>query len=167
MSLTLFEDLMAEQVALMPAVVINANVSRVPSFGWGDSDDLRKFLAYHQEKHNPLIWSVPRPSTPSGTPGLFTRTAELNFCVIEDKSELLNEVRLQPGRSFKKVLLPMWEQFRRRLDLSDMTMREDEPGVQLFPNYKLGDEHEAQFIWDVMKLTFTVNYSLGYTPCHN
>lgn len=168
MSIILFEDLLKEQVDLMPPVQVNANVARVPSFSWGNSDDLRKYLAYYKEKHNPLIWSVPREATGAfeGS-GMYQRVAELNFCVIEADQELLNNLRLNPDKSFKKVLIPMWEQLQRRFELSDITMVDEVPGVQLFPDYKLGDEYEGQYIWDVMKLTFTVNYSLGYVPCNN
>jgi hypothetical protein len=167
MSLVFFEDLMAEQVALMPEVVINNNVSRKPSFGWGDSDSLRAYLAQYQENHNPLIWSVPKETSDSGIPGLYRREVELNLCAIEANTELLNEVRLNPDRSFKKILNPMWTQLSRRFRLSNITMTTDMPNVILLPNFRLGDSFETQFIWDVMKVKFIVNYSEEYTPCNS
>lgn len=148
----------------MPEIEVNANVTRKPSFGWGNSDDLRKFLQQHQEKHNPLIWSVPQPATPSDFMGIYQRTAELNLCVVESNQDLLNEIRLDPGRSFNKVLVPMWYELRRRIALSDISMVDDVPGIELIPNYKVGDQFEGQYVWDVLKLTFTVNYSIGVEP---
>lgn len=167
MSLVFFEDILEQQVALMDPVQVNNNISRKPSFGWGDSNDLRAFLAQVKEKHNPLIWSVPKESRDSGIDGLFTREVELNLCVIEDKVELLNKLRLKPDKSFKKVLTPMWEQLQRRFRLSSITMTTDMPGVMLMPNYKLGDQFESQYVWDVMKVKFNVNYSEEYEPCNS
>jgi len=155
---------MAEQVSLMPPVDINANISRKPSFGWGDTDALRKYLAQYQELHNPLIWSVPNEAADSTFQGVYSRPVVLNLCVIESNIDLLNGVRLNADRSFKKVLRPMWEQIERRFSLSAITMTTDLPGVQLFPDYKVEDEREGQFIWDVMRLSFTVNYSEDYEP---
>lgn len=166
MSLVFFEDIMKAQVDLIGPIQINANVSRKPSFGWGSSDDLRKFLEQKKEKHNPLVWSVPRPATDSGFPGVHSRVVELNLCVVESNTELINEVRMNPDRSFKKVLSPLWDEIDRRFQLSDITMVTDNPEFQPIPNYKLGGEYEGQFIWDVLKVIFTVNYSLGHTPCN-
>lgn len=165
--LVFFEEILAEQIALMPEVTINANVSRKPSFGWGDTDDLRAFLAQYRENHNPLIWSVPKEAGDSGIPGLFLRPVELNLCVVESNKDLLNGKRLDPDRSFKKVLRPMWEQLERRFSLSSLTMTTEMPAVMLMPNYKVGGEHEAQYIWDVMKMKFNVNYSEEYKPCNS
>lgn len=166
MSLVLFEDILKEQIDLIGEIEVNANVRRKPSFGWGDSDALRKFLAVKKEKHNPLVWSVPRPSEASGFEGIYTRVVELNLCVVESDRNLINEIRLAPNRSFKKVLVPLWDAIERRFQLSDITMVTDLPEVQLFPDYKVGDATEGQFVWDVMKVIFTVNYSSGYTPCN-
>lgn len=167
MSLVFFEELMEEQVALIPAIEINANVSRKPSFGWGDSDDLRAFLTQRKETHNPLIWSVPKEAVDSGIPGLFTRPVELNLCVIESEVSLLNGPRLDANRSFSKVLRPLWEQIERRFQLSSLTMTTEMPSVNLLPNYKLGDEFEGQYVWDVLKVRFNVNYSEEYKPCNS
>lgn len=158
---------MAEQVALIPEMEINSNISRKPSFGWGNSDSLRAFLAQYQEAHNPLIWSVPKETSDSNIPGLFRREVELNLCAIEENVNLLNGVRLNPDRSFKKILSPLWEQLERRFRLSNITMTTDMPNVMLLPNYKLGDSYETQFIWDVMKVKFIVNYSEEYKPCNS
>lgn len=167
MSLVLFEDILKEQIDLIPAIDINSNVSRKPSFGWGDTDALKKFLAHKKETHNPLVWSVPRASQGPDFEGIYTRVVELNLCCVESDTGLLNEVRLNPDKSFKKVLLPLWDAITRRFELSDITMTEELPEFQLFPDYKLGDQYEAQWVWDVMKFIFTVNYSSGYSPCNS
>ena len=167
MSLVFFEEIMAEQMALLPAVQVNANVTRKPSFGWGNADDLRKFLAQKQEQHNPLVWSVPQETTDSGIQGLFRRPVELNICCVETETTLLNEVRLNADKSFKKVLRPIWEQIERRFQLSDITMTTDTPTVLLIPNYNLGEDYEAQYVWDVLKVRFEVNYSEEYKPCNS
>lgn len=168
MSLVFFEELMAEQVSLIPAIQINANVSRKPSFGWGNSDDLRKFLAQVKEKHNPLVWSVPKQATDSGIPGIYSRPVELNLCCIESERSLLNKVRLEPNRSFKKVLNPLWDAIERRFQSSDITMTTDIPSFQLFPDYVLpSEEYETKYLWDVIKVNFNVNYSSSYEPCNS
>lgn len=167
MKLVFFEDIFEEQVKLIPEMEINANVSRKPSFGWGDSDALRKFLAFHKEKHNPLIWSVPAEAVPSGELGLIQRKVTLNLCAIETNTEMLNSTRMNPNRSFKKVLRPLWEQIERRLDLSDITMADEVPAFQPFPDYKVpSDANEGQFIWDVLRVKFEVTYSEEKSLCN-
>ena len=167
MSIVFFEDLMEEEVGKIPEISINSNISRKPSFGWGNTDDLARFLEHHQEKHNPLIWSVPKEVVDSGLPGIFRRSVELNLCVVESDVNLLNEVRLNPNRSFKRVLKPLWEHITNRFAVSNITMTTEIPSFQLFPNFKLGDEFEQKFIWDIMKVKFNVNYSEKYSPCNS
>jgi hypothetical protein len=175
MSLILFEDLMEEQVGMIPAIDINATVSRKPSFGWGNSPALRKFLDQYQEAHNPLVWSVPLKTIPSPNMGMTRRPVQLNLCAIESRTELLNSARLRPNFSFKKVLIPLWEAIERRFELSSINMLEDEPAVILYPDYKIVDrvagnavdKNEGQYFWDVLRLEFTVEFSKNYTPCKN
>ena len=167
MSLVFFEELMEEQIALIPPVEINKNVSRVPSFGWGDSRDLRAFLSQYREKHNPLVWSVPKESGPSDFQGLYSRQVELNLCVIESRQELLNGVRLDADKSFKKVLSPLWDAIERRFNLSPISMTEEMPTFMPIPNYVVGDNTEGQYIWDVLKVKFRVPYSNEYKPCNS
>jgi len=175
MSIPIFEDIMEEQVGLIPKIEINANVSRKPTFGWGNSPALRKYLDQLQEKHNPLVWSLPLKTVPAPAEGMLRRPVHLNLCAVEENTELLNGVRLNPDRSFKKVLFPLWEQIRRRFELSSITMIEEEPAFLLSPDYKIVDrvagnavdKNEAQFFWDVLRVEFTVDYSTEYTPCNN
>ena len=171
----LFEDLMKVEVDAIPAIEINGGVSRKPSFGWGNSPALRKHLNKYQEAHNPLVWSIPLKTIPSPTTGLTRRPVQLNLCAVEGRVNLLNEDRLQPDKSFKKILFPLWQQIERRFELSDMTMLEEQASFLLYPDYKIVDrvagnavdKNEAQWIWDVLRVEFNVEYSGEYVPCHN
>ncbi len=160
MSLVLLEDLLAAQVALMPEIQINGQVTREPSFGWGSADDLRKFLAVKGVKHNPLIWLVPSETDELdlGVARYFEREIDLNFCVVAGDVNELNEIRLEPNASYKKVLMPMWEALERRIRVSTMSMVEEVPKFQLIPNYKVDGDNQGQYVWDVLRLSFTMRF---------
>lgn len=161
MSLLFFEDLFDEQIAKkLPEIKINERLSNKPAFGWGNVDDLNKFLGSKERYQNPLIWSVPRDTVPSTVDGLYERVVELNLCVMEGDTELLNEVRMQPSRSFKGVLSPLWEKIERGFALSDMTVVNEVPTFQLIPNYQIGDSHGTQYVWDILKVLFEINYPI-------
>ena len=175
MSVVLFEDLMEEEVGKIGKIEINNTISRKPTFGWGNSPALRKYLDHLEEEHNPLVWSIPLKTIPSPNTGMTRRPVRLNLCAVESRTELLNRVRLQPEKSFKKVLFPLWEQIERRFELSSITMLEERPSFLLAPDYKIVDrvagnavdKNEGQYHWDVLSVEFNVEYSENYTPCNN
>lgn len=164
MEIVIFEELLKSVVDKLPEVQVNANISRKPSFGWGNSDSLRKFIEDKGEEHYPFIWSVPRQDSKSDSLGVFTREVELNICTRETR-ELANKIRIDTGYSYKEVILPIWEALCRQFSFSPICPVEDTLRWDLFPDYKLSDgRSESQEIWDVLKLTFTANYSKENAP---
>jgi len=164
--MVLFEELLENEVAKLDAIEINSIISRKPKFGWGNSDQLRKVIQVHGEEHYPFIWSVPRQDSATGFDGMYQRTVELNLCTRETREELLNTERIDPGYSYKNVLLPMWESLLRQFEVSGtITVVDDSIKWELFPDYKLGEETETQEIWDVLKVIFTAQFNNEYTPC--
>jgi len=167
-----FEDIMQSEMALIPTIVINDAVSRKPSFGWGSTADLRKFLAVYKEAHSPLIWSVPQDAEEIEDQGRFTRKLVLNLCAVESDQDMLNGVRLQPDKSFKKILAPLWESIKYRFELSSISIEDTSPvKIGLIPNYKVPkkgsseNQRNVPYIWDVMRISCQVTYSESYSPC--
>lgn len=155
-----FEDLMKQQVDLIPEVQIHSEKSVKPKFGWGNADQLRKFLEHNKHDYSPLVWSVPGQSGPSGLIGIYERNVELNLCTVETRTGLLNTARMGDEKSFKKVLEPLWNAIRRRFCFCDISMVEEIPAFQAFPDYVTASaERDSQVIWDVLKVTFTARYN--------
>lgn len=163
----LFEDQIPHIVARMDDVKIyedpqNAANNRVKpvKFQWGNSGDLEKFLEQTGESGAvPLIWSVPAEDTELPW-GEWERTAELNFCAYEDRADLLNTQRLMQNYSFKQVLIPMWEDFQKKLKTSgNMRFVEGTIKRTLFPNFLVDDSREPATMWDVMKIRVKIQYS--------
>ena len=155
-----FDEIMEEVVTGMSPLVLNPNVTRSPKFYWGRSMDLPAFLKVYGEKHYPLIWSVSKPDSQTDDDGRWTRQAELNLCTVETRKELLNTTRIEDGYSFKKVLFPLWEALEREIALSSSV--DIIPGTvskDKYPNYSVSGEYPQAVVWDVLRLTFTAEFS--------
>lgn len=165
--MTFFEDQIESIVSRMEEVLIfedaldpSRDISRSVKFEWGNSEDLNRFLIEKGEENSvPLIWSVPRED--SKLPwGDWERTAELNFCAFEDRTDLLNTQRLKDSYSFKQVLSPMWEDFKKKLRTSgNVRIIEESTKRTLYPNFVINDSRDPMIMWDVMKVKFKTQYS--------
>lgn len=164
--MVLFEKLLETEIAKLDPIQVNANISRKPKFGWGNSNELRKVIETYGEEHYPFVWSVPKEDSESTIDGLSQIECELNLCTLETKEELLNTTRLNPGYSYDKVLVPLWNAISRQFEVSGtIDIVEGTFRKQPFPNYQLGGQRETQEIWDVLKVKFTAQFNKEYVPC--
>lgn len=151
-----FEDIVSGIVSNIDPIVINPNTTRQPKSYWGTQEDLPRFLKKYKGETTPLSWVISKPDTRilDG----YEREAEIAFCGQQTR-ELLNTERME--LSFKQVLIPFWGSFERLANLSPNIVIEKGTEVfEKFPNYSTNgkDEHAAQEIWDVFKVSFTARF---------
>jgi len=165
--MVLYGRLMELEIDKIEPIEINQNISRKPKFGFGSMDELRRVVEIYGDEHSPLVWLIKRRPTPTGIDGLYQVEVELNICVEETRTELLNTQRVDPYHSYETVLLPLWKKIFRQLEVSgSIDIVEDSIKAPIDePNYKFDGEHETQRIWDVLKVIFTIQFNKEYTPC--
>lgn len=163
--MTLFEIETKKVVDRMEQVQVNDLLTTSAKFYWGLSPDMNKYLQAKGESATPLVWSVTRLDQATGY-GSLVRNAELNFCTLETRTEILNTTRVEEGYSFEAVLLPMWGDFLKKLRTSgNMSIAKDSVQLQMWPNYIVADQREQNVIWDVLKVRARIEFNEAFSSC--
>lgn len=133
-----------------------------PVFYWGTSEDLPQFIKRYDRSSTPLIWLV------SGfdvyQDHLSYREAEICFCATETRTDTLNITRVKENYSYQTVLLPLFEQFKRAVELSPNIWIDeyDKLSILKSPNHSVNGQNEAQDIWDVLKVKTKIYFNEKY-----
>lgn len=143
------------------ALVNALSPARPVQFEWGNTPDLNKFILARGENATPLIWSVPRLDEETEW-GEWERNAELNFCTVETRTNMINTQR----QSFDLVLLPMWDDFKKKLATSGtMSIQRGSTMIMTYPDYTVNDQRPTNGIWDVMKVRVRIRFNNSINPC--
>lgn len=165
--MTLFEDEIQKIVDRMESIQVNPSVVKAPKFDWGETKELHKFIQAKGEESTPLVWSVNRLDVETEY-GSWRRNAEFNFCHVETRIDKLNTERIKEGYSFKQVLSPMWEDFKKKLKTSHtMTIKKGSVQIIKYPDYTVGGKYTQNAIWDILKVRATIEFNEPCGVCCN
>ena len=163
--MTLFEEEVKKIVDRMDSVEINDSLTKSVKFDWGETKELHKFVQAKGEESTPLVWSVNRLDSETSF-GSWSRNAEFNFCHVETRTDLLNTKRIEEGYSFKKVLSPMWEDFKKKLSTSHtMWIKKGSVTIIKYPDYTVGGKRPQNGVWDIMKVRATIEFTKPCSVC--
>jgi len=151
------EDRLRELISTMPAISVD-NQDFLPYFDFGSKPDLDIFLKQEQKKY-PLIWLE------TGFAEVHNTYEDSVDCSVSIKiatygfdSTLLNHVRL--NSTFKLVLFPMLENFRKALERSNIVLIQNtEFDIEKFYNYGRDEEQEQSEIWDAIRFDVDLKFN--------
>lgn len=151
-----FDKIMRDIVAGMTPVSINS-VAYSVRYEWGRERDVDPFLRVYQDKHFPLIWSVPKVDRSLDMGARYQRDAEFVLCTRETR-DLLNVERID--LAFAQVLYPLWDAFERAIEASDLaSIVPDTTSFLKFPNYTVNGKHATPEVWDALRVSCTVDFN--------
>lgn len=153
------EERVRELVAQMPEIRLNNEITRSPSFHWGDGVELNKYLEITDEKHlYPLIWLLLGSDSHVERGNLCTRNCEFIIATRETQKDMLNDARFE--RAFKVVLNPVLDYLLQGLDNSSISRIEGESwSVERRPNFTENGDNFTIDKWDAIKLTVEVEFN--------
>jgi len=152
------EDIIKVEVAKMVAVNLFDNRTQKPTYGWGDKNELNKYLIINKNKSYPLIWQIPSRGTKEVNE--ISQTCEFIFAVNFTKKELdlMNPDRLEA--TFKPVLYPFMEAFLKALSKSrNVTININQYGKDDIPNYPITSQDEEVIdLWDAVRISIDATF---------
>ena len=148
----IFEERLAEIVALIPDFEINGNSFKI-NYSWGTIDELNQFLttADAQQKY-PLIWLTIDPNRIDLRENTATRNATILIAIRSEITEL-NPVIF--NTEFKEVLNPITRNFIKAVTQSNISKFTNDRDIQMesLPKFSVNsNEKQVIDIWNVNKL---------------
>lgn len=155
------EHIIRDIVATIPEIRINDEVSRKPSFHWGDENELDRYIKKNRDTAYPLIWLLPSDDifrTKGSNYEYLEKRCEFVLCTREVRQELFNDQRYI--LSYDVVLNPLLEYLITGLTKSNVG---EQIGNQFTsfksPNYSAeSDANGTIDIWDAIKLDITIKF---------
>ncbi|KQC33967.1 hypothetical protein AAU57_11980 [Nonlabens sp. YIK11] len=151
------EDILEKVVNGLSEVNLGDNRVQFPVFGWGNKDELNRYLEEHQDKSYPLIWLMPNNKNYSVK--RVSQRSEFIIAVNHTKEEidLMNDQRMD--LVFKTILYPLMENFLKGINQS-RNATFDNTGFDVFdyPNYKTSGDNDVVHLWDALTLTIDATY---------
>ncbi len=145
MSTIIFEEKMRELVSLMPAFV-DANGTFPINYDHGTEYVLNKYLILpRQETIYPLIWLIPAKNSEDIARNTITTKCRFVIAMKSLHVDKFND--FQFNNDFKKVLVPVYDNFRKLLTISGITMIEgNKIEYSLVPNYSVTEKDNKGLI---------------------
>jgi|TARA_R110000787_G_scaffold113975_1_gene223513 hypothetical protein len=152
------EDIIQVEVSKMLAINLFDNRTQKPTYGWGDKNELNKYLSINKNKSYPLVWQ--KLSSKSKTGNEVSQTCEFIFAVNFRKEELdlMNPDRLEA--TFKPVLYPFMESFLQALNKSrNITINVNEYDFSDIPNYPVTSlDDDVVDLWDAVSVSIDATF---------
>lgn len=152
------EDIVEKVVNSLIQVDLKDGRLQFPVFGWGDKDELNRYLEIHKNKSYPLIWLM--PNTKKYGIGQVGQRSEFIIAVNQSKEDidLMNDKRMD--LVFKTILYPLLDQFLSGVKISK-NMQFDNTDFEVFdyPNYHMSRaDNDVIDLWDALTLTIDATY---------
>jgi len=152
------EDIIKVEVAKMVAVNLFDNRNQKPVYGWGDKNELNKYLTIYKNKSYPLIWQIPSEKT--NRVNEISQTCDFILAInfTKNETDLMNPDRLES--TFKPVLYPFMEVFLQALNKSrNITINKSEFTFEDFPNYAITSPNdEVVDLWDAVRVSIDATF---------
>lgn len=152
-------NLRDDVVSNIPAIRINENFTSKPSFGWGDKKELNRYLQLKKNEAYPLIWLLPTENNHKLRGKALEKNCEFIIATLENKQDLFNDQRF--NKSFDIVLRPLFDFLIKHLSISGSTeiISKDWKTFD-HPNYSDADKHGTIELWDAIKLTINIKFTI-------
>lgn len=156
------EDRFREVINYIPDVIYpGQSTGFKPTFGYGADFELNKFLKMFNKPY-PLIWLL-YPYLEKHTKTKVTLPSVNFILAVDTKAAMMNQERIE--ETYKKILIPMYDNFRKVLTRNNIMNVKHEFNVTKFPNYSNdnldGKENKTTARWDALKVNF--NCSINNT----
>ena len=152
------EDIIKARVSKLTKVDLLDGRSQLPVYGWGDKNELNKYLKEVGTNSYPLIWQIPTKENESVNQ--ITQRSEFIIAVnfVKEDTELMNSDRLE--LTFKPILMPLLEDF---IDVVNKGKNSsfDKSNYERFkiPNYSVTNrENDVVDLWDAVTLSIDATY---------
>lgn len=153
-------------VSYIPGIDLNANNLAVqPKFGWGDKQELDRYLLKKKTDSYPLIWLLPSKDNYIDNGFICEKSCTLVIAMLEINADLYNDERYL--KSFDLVLNPLTNYLVEGLRNSNISgLVPDEWDILKRPNYseskfnKSGETISATIdLWDAVELNCAVQFN--------
>ena len=145
-------------VATIPAIQMNADLLKTPSFGWGGEAELSRYLTKKKDAAYPLIWLLPSSDDYSGNGQQVDKECVLVIATRETREDMYNDERYI--NAFATILNPLTAYLIHGLDVSTISNLADrEWEVFKFPNYVNANKNYTIDLWDAIQLTIKVRFN--------
>ena len=145
-------------VDTIPTIQMNANLSRTPSFHWGDKDELMRYLKVKGDSAYPLIWLLPSSDDYTGNGQQVDKDCVFVIATRETRKDMYNDERYI--NAFATILNPLTDRLIHGLKVSTISNVDDlDWGLFKFPNYAEADENYTIDLWDAIQLTISVRFN--------
>lgn len=145
-------------VETIPSIQMNANLSKPPSFHWGDKDELMRYLIKKGDSAYPLIWLLPSSDEYSGNGQQVDKDCVFVIATRETRGDMYNDERYI--NAFATILNPLTDYLIHGLDVSTISNLSDRDwSITKFPNYAEANENYTIDLWDAIQLTISVRFN--------
>ena len=142
----------------IPEIRINDNLSKTPSFMWGNKAQLSAYLKVNKDAAYPLIWLLPSSDDYSGNGQQVDKDCVFIIAQREMRQDMFNDERYI--NSFDTTLIPLTENLIHGLKVSTISNVDSLDWViNKFPNYVDADKTYTIDLWDAIQLTISVRFN--------
>lgn len=158
------EDIMREIVEQIPAIQVNATLTKKPNYHWGDRHELTKYLTVQKDSAYPLIWFLAGLDEHTDNGNYVERECVIIIATRESNRALLNDERLK--KSYEVVLNPLLDYVVHGLrSYSRTDILREEWKVERKPDYsesyyKGDNDNYTIDKWDAIRLTIDVRFNM-------
>lgn len=152
------EDIIKARVSKLTKVDLLDGRSQLPVYGWGDKNELNKYLEEVGTNSYPLIWQIPTKKE-IGVNEIAQKSEfviAVNF--VKEDTELMNSERLE--LTFKTILYPLLENFTKELNKGkNSSVNSSNYEMTDYPNYSITTkDNEVVDLWDAVLLSIDATY---------
>lgn len=153
------EKIIAEIVATIPAIQVNAYMLLSPKYGDGDKKELNRWLSKKKDENAyPLVWLLPAKEDHQFYGKELVRKCQFIIATRESNEDLFNSERYL--KAFDIVLLPLTEMLIQGLTRSQKTSLVGQDWtISKYPNYSEVDENFTIDLWDALKLDIEIRFN--------
>ena len=154
------EHKLVELFNQIPEVYISGtNVSKTPTFGWGNKEELEKFIKGFKSDLYPLIWLLITPETHNIRNNTVSKNCVFILASLELNTERYNAERFV--NNYAETLNPLTEYVLHALDTSSITTVTDLNNIKVLkePNYSETENDGVIDKWDAVRLEIDVEFN--------
>lgn len=149
------EHLIRDAINTIDAIALNSNVSKKPSFGWGNKLELNRYLELKKDNAYPLIWLIQNKEKHIEKGNRVKKNCEFIIATRETRKDMYNDERYL--KSFDLVLNPLTSNLIKVLKRSQEISKEWE--ISKLPNYSDSKSKNGTIdLWDAIKLDIEVTF---------
>lgn len=156
------EDIIRARVQKIGKINLLDGRSQFPVYGWGDKNELNKYLKEVGTDSYPLIWQIPTKKTVNINEVAQKSEFVIAVNFVKEDTEKMNPERLED--TFKTILYPLVESFIKELNKGkNSSVNASDYELTDYPNYSITSKDKGVVdLWDAVVISIDATY---YNNC--